>query len=195
MIELLKQLLDQNELHETPRVRRYISDYVECDVAIGKDHTATITLEQDAVQALNKLCTARQEFKKTVLQALEDNIVVGADGFRYYEDKNGLLDTHALRVIADHLEELNAEHQAKIDEHFESQDNAPDDIEWFKNTQLYSKLMTQYGGEENFDQGDAYIRFRIAGNEYDYLPVTDRLYSHSATRWIESGKQIIKQLP
>ncbi|WP_163557574.1 hypothetical protein [Halomonas sp. NO4] len=52
-IELLRELLSRNRLQPTPYHRIFASPHQEAVVGIGADHTADITLDEDALALLN----------------------------------------------------------------------------------------------------------------------------------------------
>ena len=56
-IELLAELMKRNhgQLNPTPKKRQFVSSHVELCIGIGRDHTANITIDVDALSELRQL--------------------------------------------------------------------------------------------------------------------------------------------
>lgn len=54
-IQLLAQLISRTVLHVSPHKRQYATIHKEVTIAIGQNYTATITLEQEALNELYDL--------------------------------------------------------------------------------------------------------------------------------------------
>ena len=50
--DLLRELFKRNDLNSAPKNIKLISPHKECVVEIGKDHIATIIIDEDAINEL-----------------------------------------------------------------------------------------------------------------------------------------------
>lgn len=62
-----------------------------------------------------------EELKEKIINAVEDDIMRGIDGFYTLWLDDGSVDSYALRIIADHLDELNKEWEENINNYFEKE--------------------------------------------------------------------------
>lgn len=51
-VELLREIMSREKLSEGPETRTFVSRHIEAIVGIGKDHIATISVDEDALAVL-----------------------------------------------------------------------------------------------------------------------------------------------
>lgn len=71
------------------------------------------------------MAESNEEYKARIIKCIKDDIIQDVDGYYYFwpSDGGGYFSEFALRVIADHLKELNKPWENEIERYFNESEN------------------------------------------------------------------------